>query len=336
MSPRSAKRPMSERMLDVPLAVRARLARSERIRKLVYELRNRQTFNDLFQHDRMLGDSVRIDAYWKAFEKHLTDEQTVVDLGTGTGVLAMFAAKHAKRVHAIEHGPVIETAAAIAADNGFTNIEFHHMNSQRFELPEKADAIIHEQLGDALFDEKVVENMADLRDRVLKPGGRIYPSKLHLYIEPVQLREDMRAPFAWQQRLHGIDFSRLEEEAVMSHSYLYRLFRPFPFGRYLCDREPVVSIDLETARAEDLPKRISYVRKASGEGFFDGFCVYFDAAFDDEIQFTTAPDAPATNWATPLLRVSERKVKPGDEIRLELETEDLASPSTWTWNWADA
>ncbi len=327
---------MSERLLDVPLAVRARLARSERLRKLVYELRNRQTFNDLFQHDRMLGDGVRIEAYWNAFAKHLTKEDTVVDLGTGTGVLAMFAAEHARQVHAIEHGPVIETAEAIAADNGFTNITFHRMNSRRFDLPQKVDAIIHEQLGDALFDEKVVENMADLRDRVLKPGGKIYPSKLDLYIEPVQLREDMRAPFAWQQRLHGIDFSRLEDEAVMSHSYLYRSFRPFPFGAYLCNREPVVSVDLETADPGDLPKRISYEREAVAEGYLDGFCVYFDAAFDDEIKFTTAPDAPATNWATPLMRVAERRIGKGDEIRLDLRAEDLASPSTWEWNWADA
>lgn len=332
--PDATRRPVREHFLDLPFTVRERLSKSQRLQDLLYEFRNRRTFSDLFQHDRMLADEVRIDAYWRGLTKHIETGDVVVDLGAGTGVLSMLAAKSAKRVHAIEHGPIIEAAEAVAAANGFTNIEFHRMNSRRFELAEKADAIIHEQLGDALFDEKVVENIADLRRRVLKPGGRIYPSKLRLYIEPIQLQEDMRSPFAWQQNLHGIDFSAIERFATISHPYLYRLFRPMPFGHFLCSPAPVLSVDLESAEAGDLPRRISYERIVETAGFFDGFCVYFDAGFDDEVTFTTSPDARGTSWGTPFMRVAPRSVEPGDRIDLELTAEDLATPATWTWNWA--
>jgi len=325
-------RTIRDRLADFPYEARDRLANSERAQRLLYEIRNRRLFSDLFQHDRMLGDRVRTDAYWAGISKHIGEGDTVIDLGTGTGVLSLFAAKQGARVHAIEHGPIIEAAEAVARDNGIDSITFHRINSKRLELDEKVDAIIHEQIGDALFDELVVENIADLRDRFLKPGGRIFPSKLDLYIEPVQLREDMRAPFAWQQTdLHGIDFRAIEEFAEQSHGYLYRLFRPFPFGHLLGKPEPVVSIDLATANPSDLPTRIAYERPAVREGFFDGYCVYFDARFDDETWFTSSPESTGTSWATPFLRVASRRVEVGETLRLDLIADDLATPGTWTW-----
>jgi protein arginine N-methyltransferase 1 len=322
---------MRERLIDVPLALRDRLAGNERAQRLVYELRNRRLFSDFTQHDRMLADSARTEAYWEALEKHLGEGDVVIDLGSGTGVLSFFAARQGARVHAVEHGPIVEAAQAVARANDIDNVEFHRIHSRRLELPEKADAIIHEQIGDALFDERVVENIADLRDRLLKPGGKIFPSLLDLYIEPVQLRDDLRAPFAWEQNLHGVDFQALEPFTEMSGSYLYKSLRPFPHGQLLCRPEPVVSIDLHTATPADLPKQISYERPVTSAGFFDGYCVYFDARFDEEIWFSSSPECPTTNWATPLLRVHPRRVETGDTITLELTASDLAMPSSWRW-----
>jgi protein arginine N-methyltransferase 1 len=327
-----AGKAMRQRLLDVPLALRDRVARSDRAQRVIYELRNRRLFSDFFQHDRMLADGARIEAYWKALEKHLGEGDVVIDLGSGTGVLSFFAAKQGARVHGVEHGPLVEASEAVARDNGIDNVEFHRVNSRRLELPFKADAIIHEQIGDALYDERVVENIADLRDRLLKPGGRIFPSLLDLYIEPVQLRDDLRTPFAWQHRLHGIDFRALEDFAEKSHSYLYKSLRPFPFGQLLCQPKPVVSIDLQTATTADLPKAISYEREVVSGGSFDGFCVYFDAGFDSEIGFSSSPERATTNWANPLLRINPRQVEPGETIRLALTAGDLAAPATWHWN----
>jgi type I protein arginine methyltransferase len=323
---------MRERLIQTPLALRDRLAQSDRAQRLLYEMRNRRLFADFFQHDRMLADRARIEAYWKAIEKHIGQGDTVIDVGAGTGVLSFFAARQGARVHAVEHGPIIEAARAVAGDNGIDNVEFHRTNSRALELPEKADAIVHEQIGDALFDERAVENIADVRDRLLKPGGRIYPSLLDLYVEPVQLRDDMRAPFAWEQRLHGIDFRAIEEFAELSHSYLYKSLRPFPLGQLLGRPEPVVSVDLHTVAPAGLPTRISYRRQATSAGTLDGFCVYFEARFDDEIAFGSSPELATTNWATPLLRVRPRQVEPGDTIALELTADDLAAPRTWRWD----
>jgi protein arginine N-methyltransferase 1 len=316
---------------NLPGRARDRLARSPRAQRLAYALRNRDVFADLYQHDQMLADRIRVETYWQAIEKHVGPGDVVVDLGTGTGVLAMFAAKQGAEVHAIEHGPIVEAARAVAAANGIDNIQFHSVHSSKFELPGGADVLLHEQIGEAAYDERVVENIGDLRDRLLKPGGKILPSKLDLYVEPVELGEGQRVPFVWEQNLHGIDFSAVKQLAQPSHRYLYRVTHPFPFGQLLGDPEPVVKVDLATATAADLPRRIAYQRPAARDGWLDGYCVYLATAFDEEIGFDTSPASPHTHWGAPLLRVSPRQVEAGETISLELDAGDLAAPATWTW-----
>jgi protein arginine N-methyltransferase 1 len=312
------------------------LARSSTAQRLAYAWGNRRLFSDFFQHDRMLADRVRVDAYKAGIEKHIQPGQVVVDVGTGTGVLGFLAAQRGAKVHAVEHGKIIEAAEAVARDNGLDNVTFHRSHSGNLELPEKADAILHEQIGEAAYDEKIVENLADLRNRLLKPGGRIYPGRLDMYVEPVQLRADLRAPFVWQQNINGIDFRRLRDFVTPTHRYLFKAFRPFPFGHFLCEPEAVVSIDLETATVADMPKNVSYERSVTVPGILDGYCVYFTAYFDDELSFTSSPESKGTSWGNILMRVESQPVEVGDAVKLSLAADPLSRTSTWRWPWDQA
>lgn len=319
-------------LLDIPVTLRARLGRSPRARAFVYRLRNAYIFSDLAQHDRMLHDEVRVEAYHRAIQAHVAPGDVVVDVGTGTGILSAFAARRGARVHAVEHGPIIETAKAVVADNGITGITFHRTHSGSFDPGEPVDTILHEQIGDALFDEQVVANIADLRDRILRPGGRILPAKLDLYIEPIQLRSDRRVPFAWENRLHGVDFRRLRDlEPKQTYSYRYGSMRAEDLGQLLCAPEPVVRVDLMTARPDDLPRRITYERPVVADGSHDGYAAYFIVAFDEENTFSNRPDGPQTSWGIPFLRVQSRPVRAGEAIRLDLVAGHLADPNSWSW-----
>jgi protein arginine N-methyltransferase 1 len=321
-----------EGALNATDRARSKLAENPRARSFVYQIRNRKQFASLRAHDIMLADRVRLDAYEAALRARIRPGDVVVDLGTGTGVLALMAARHARQVHAIEHAPIIEAAKAVARANGVTNIEFHNVHSKAFTLPEPADAIVHEQIGSAVFTEMMVPNIADLRDRVLKPGGQVLPGRIEMFVEPVELRAEHRSPPAWQQRVHGFDFSALRAFAEQQpFDYWYKLYGDLPLERYLTRPEPVVAIDLATARPSDLPNRIAYERPAIADGSLDGFCVYFTARFDDEISFTSAPDAPPTSWQTPFLRVESRPVRAGEIIRLDLRARELANHRTWRW-----
>src|SRR5690606_12524273 len=140
-------------------------------------------------------DDVRVDTYYAGIQRYVQPGDVVVDLGTGSGILSFFAARRgARRVYAIDHSAFIEVAEAIAKKNEIGNVEFVRVNSREFHAKEEADVIIHEQIGDDLFDENMVENLLDLKRRVLKENGKIVPGRFELFLEPAVLKEDFRTP----------------------------------------------------------------------------------------------------------------------------------------------
>merc|ERR1712113_1067961 len=68
-------------------------------------------------HEDMLKDQVRTGSYMKAIlsNKHLFKDKTVLDVGAGTGILCLFAAKAgAKRCIGIECCDIVDYARQIA------------------------------------------------------------------------------------------------------------------------------------------------------------------------------------------------------------------------------
>ena len=153
-----------------------------------YAAFNRDYFGRAFEHEKMLGDKRRMDFYNAIIRDAVAacaSPPTVLDVGTGTGVLAAWAEKAgAKQVYAFDHSErTLEFAATLAEANGCRRIAFMCGHSTQFDVDTPIDIIVHEQLGDVLFDEHVVRTIVDLRDRVLsKPGGKIVPSQLQLIV----------------------------------------------------------------------------------------------------------------------------------------------------------
>ena len=73
----------------------------------------------------MLKDTVRTRAYMNAIltNRHLFQGKVVLDVGCGTGILCLFAAKAgARRVIGIECSSIAEQAAQIVKDNGYEGV----------------------------------------------------------------------------------------------------------------------------------------------------------------------------------------------------------------------
>ena len=78
-------------------------------------------------HAALLRDTTRIDRYDRAIRQLVRPGMVVLDVGTGTGILALLAARRGARVHAVESGPIIGLARQLAAGNGLADrIVFHH------------------------------------------------------------------------------------------------------------------------------------------------------------------------------------------------------------------
>jgi protein arginine N-methyltransferase 1 len=242
----------------------------------------------------------------------------------------------AAKVYAIDHSSIVERAEIVARDNGITNVEFVRVHSQDFNIADgKADVIIHEQIGDVLINENMVANLIDLRDRVLKPGGRILPSKFELFIEPVEMGAVMRVPYIWEQRIGGIDFKALRRfDAGMPRHYRHMSgLRASDVDHLLGEPSPVMAFDIQTMNVQDLPMRVQNARRVTKPGRLDGFMIYFSVIFDDEVRLDTGPESPDTCWGTTVLRAESQDVNEGDVIELDLAIDDITEVTTWRWNY---
>jgi protein arginine N-methyltransferase 1 len=298
-----------------------------------YQEINRDIFDHLREHEYMLTDRPRVDTYHTAISRTVKPGDTVIDLGTGVGILAFFAAgQGAKKVYAIDHSKIILVAEQVAQHNQIKNVEFLQIHSKKFTLDSPVDVIIHEQMGNFLLDEDMVDNICDLRDRLLKKDGRIIPDKFELYIEPVKILDSLHVPLIREMNIHDIDFSCLKENADEGdYSFLWR-DDPATIEYFLCDPQPIYSLNLKTVNPEDIPNELEYVRVVKHAGRLDGLIVYFRCSFDEELEITTGPfQNRASHWKYWLLRVESQLFKEGDRLYFKLEAEDLRVPTTWHW-----
>jgi len=302
---------------------------------VVYDLINGSNFAGLEAHEEMLSDRVRVETYRRGIHRTVQAGDVVVDLGTGTGLLAFMASRAgARKVYAVEHSDFIQVAQEIADLNGFTNIEFIRANSREFTPAEPVDVVLHEQMGDELFNENMLENVLDLRNRVLRPGGRILPAKFKLFVEPVTMNDDMRVRRFWNIDLpDGIDLSATQHSPVAARFDSGRneqfWLRPHSVASTIGDPEPIIAFDLHTLESlESIPSQHVIERTASADAIVDGCCIWFEAHLDDDTMLSTSPLAPVTSWGNRVFRL-DQEIARGDTLRLDVRLGQIVEPSTW-------
>lgn len=148
-------------------------------------------------HERLLRDAPRNRPFHRALAAHVTPESTVLDIGAGTGLWAITAAKlGARKVVAIEMQPMlIGLIRALARDHGVADrVEVIQGDSRQIRLAREFDIVVSETIGHVIFDEQIAEIMIDARERFLKPGGVLIPDTVTLMAAGAHLRQSARLP----------------------------------------------------------------------------------------------------------------------------------------------
>lgn len=140
-------------------------------------------------HIPMMNEQERNQAFHDGLEAVVTPDKTVFEIGTGSGILAMMAARlGAKQVVTCEAVSLVaETASRIVARNGFQDrVTVLSRPSQEVQLGRdlsaKADILLHEVFSSELLGEHVLPAIEDAKARLLKPGGQVLPSAASIMV----------------------------------------------------------------------------------------------------------------------------------------------------------
>lgn len=178
-------------------------------------------------HDLLLQDTVRMSAYKKAIFSAVQPGDIVVDLGTGTGILAVWALQAgAERVHAIDFNETLmQQARKRIAQNGYSHrARFYQDISYNVQLPEKCNLLISEIIGNIADNEDFLNIIKDARQRFLLPQGGLLPTRVVSYLTPVEAlsAHAQIARKTCQTVNPSYDLTRLlEQNYIRSHFDIY-------------------------------------------------------------------------------------------------------------------
>ena len=160
-------------------------------------------------HVEMLNDAARTSGYLDAIAAQILPNQSVLEIGTGTGILLASASKlGAKPCLGIEASDIANAAQQLfdaqeeppsLVRAWSTQVE----NSQRF------DWVISELLGNEPFGEQMVKTLLDAQQRFADSNTRWLPAELSIYARPFK---------ASQQLLNRLRFTE-ENTAAWSAQY---------------------------------------------------------------------------------------------------------------------
>ena len=261
-------------------------------------------------HIRMLNDYRRTASFQAALFETVTPDDVVVDVGTGTGVLAATAAlAGARHVYAIERtSNMPKLAKRFFEANGVADrITIIEGSSTEIELPEKADIMISEIVGNDPLAENIIPTTNDAVQRLLKPNARLIPGRLKIFALPVTvpgelLNKQLFTPELvrkWKSQ-YALDFSTYAQTCSRQNYHtLINTFIARDWPR-LAGPVMVADIDLHDEPTEFLETH--NVFEVAHSGTLNGILIFFEIQLSKTMEFTIHPDeaTPENNWASKL------------------------------------
>uniref|UniRef100_A0A7S0FAW1 Methyltransferase domain-containing protein n=1 Tax=Pyrodinium bahamense TaxID=73915 RepID=A0A7S0FAW1_9DINO len=238
-----------------------------------------------------------------------------MDVGSGTGILCLFAAKAgARRCIGIECSDIAEFATAIARDNGFgETITYVQGKVEEVELPvERVDIIISEWMGYFLIYESMLDSVVFARDKWLAKDGLLFPDHARLYAAGIEDADYKEEKIGFWGHVWGFDFSPMQQLA-MQEPISDTVEETAIVTNVAC----ILELDLKSCRREDFDFLASYSLQVQRKDFMHALVVWFDVTFracSPPVILSTAPGKPCTHWKQTVLYLQDAVVAEKGDI----------------------
>jgi type I protein arginine methyltransferase len=279
----------------------------------------------------MLKDTIRTESYRDFIynNKHLFAGKTVLDIGCGTGILSMFAAKAgAKLVLAIDASDIIDKARENVIHAGLSStVTLIKGKMEEVTLPvDKVDIIVSEWMGYCLLFEAMLPSVLYARDRYLQPDGLLVPDVCNMWIAPVADEEYIMDTVGFWRDVYGFDMRAMQSGLWDDARVLY-----WPANTVCGSSVGFKLLDLYTIKKEDLAFTADFKTTLTQDiDALDGFVMWFDTFFSpsrsirdvrldsvakdwtkvdpqDRVAFTTGPFGKDTHWKQTMLLIKPKE-----------------------------
>lgn len=270
-------------------------------------------------HFEMLNDEKRNEAFRRALTNAITPETIVLDIGSGTGLLAMMAARAgAKETVTCEMVPQLaELARDTVALNGLADriITLDKKSTSLvigYQMVHKANLLVTETVDCGLLGEGIVSSIAHAKANLLTENAQIVPCAATVYatvVESPRLRNLNCAKTA-----AGFDVSLINRYAT-AHYIPVRL-DAFEYAA-LTEPFPVFNFDFVNGTIVPERKRIEVQVLRDG----NAHCVvfWFNMQLDAENAISNQPGS-TTHWEQALQCLdSEVSVRAGETLVIDAE-----------------
>jgi protein arginine N-methyltransferase 1 len=281
-------------------------------------------------HRTLIADRLRNAAFQQALASVIRPGETVVaDIGAGTGLMGLMAAKlGAREVFLYESAEVAGVAAEILKRNRARTCHLMPCHSTEMKDPPRVDVIVSETLGNYALEENIIATLNDARRRHLKDGGVIIPGKLAQLVAPVVSDRIARELAAWDEV--GFDLGPAKQMSL-NNIYVRSLA---PADLLASGDSTRVWDEIDFSRENQATRKGEAAWKLASPATIYGFAYWWTAELVPKVTLSTAPDAPKTHWEQlyfPLLEPIAAKM--GETVTVSLRSRSSEQAGThlaWT------